>query len=62
MYLQDQLSAAAVAVQGSGWAWLGIHRDTKKLHIATCANQDPLEPTTGKVHFLSLKYQKMMLF
>jgi len=45
--LKSQLSASTVAVQGSGWGWLGLDKTSKKLKIATCANQDPLEATTG---------------
>jgi len=45
--LKTQLSASTVAVQGSGWGWLGLDKTSKKLKIATCANQDPLEATTG---------------
>jgi superoxide dismutase, Fe-Mn family len=29
-------------VQGSGWGWLGYNTASKKLEIATTANQDPL--------------------
>jgi len=47
--LKAQLSAATVAVQGSGWGWLGLEKGSKKLKIATCANQDPLEATTGLI-------------
>ncbi|XP_035225361.1 superoxide dismutase [Mn], mitochondrial-like [Stegodyphus dumicola] len=47
--MQNVLSAAAVGVQGSGWAWLGYNTCTGRLQIATCANQDPLQPTTGLV-------------
>jgi len=47
--LKTQMSASSVAVQGSGWGWLGYNKQSKKLQIATCANQDPLEPTTGLV-------------
>lgn len=47
--LKTLLSAAAVGVQGSGWAWLGYDGKTKKLRVASCANQDPLEPSTGLV-------------
>ena len=47
--LQTQLSASTVAVQGSGWGWLGFNKAEKKLQVATCANQDPLEATTGLV-------------
>lgn len=52
--LQKQMSAAAVAVQGSGWAWLGYNQDRKHLQIATCANQDPLQATTGLVPLLGI--------
>ena len=39
----------ASGVKGSGWGWLGYNKVNKKLQIATCANQDPLEATTGLV-------------
>jgi len=45
--LKTQLAASTVAVQGSGWGWLGYNKQSKRLQIATCANQDPLEATTG---------------
>ncbi len=45
--MKDELSATTVAIQGSGWGWLGFNTKTGKLEIATCANQDPLEATTG---------------
>lgn len=38
----DELSKKAVAIQGSGWAWLGLHAEKKTLCTLTCANQDPL--------------------
>jgi superoxide dismutase, Fe-Mn family len=69
--LQKTMGAATVAIQGSGWGWLGkllafcypssVHRPllsslsagydkaSRSLRIATCANQDPLEATTGLV-------------
>ncbi|CAF5053464.1 unnamed protein product, partial [Rotaria socialis] len=31
----------------SGWGWLGFNRQEQRLQIATCANQDPLQATTG---------------
>jgi len=40
--LIEKLSAKAVAIQGSGWGWLGYNKETKRLEIATCQNQDPL--------------------
>ena len=45
--MKTQLSAATVAVQGSGWGWLGYNKTTGRLQIAACANQDPLHATTG---------------
>ncbi|XP_037787122.1 superoxide dismutase [Mn], mitochondrial-like isoform X1 [Penaeus monodon] len=47
--MKAQLSAATVAVQGSGWGWLGFNKQKGSLQIATCANQDPLEATTGLI-------------
>lgn len=38
-----------ILFQGSGWGWLGYCKKSKGLKIATCANQDPLEATTGLV-------------
>lgn len=47
--LKAELKVAAVGVQGSGWAWLGYNKKTGLLQVAQCANQDPLEATTGLV-------------
>ena len=47
--MKDSVSAAAVAVQGSGWAWLAYNPKSKLLESVPCPNQDPLEPTTGLV-------------
>ena len=44
-----EFNKKAVAVQGSGWGWLGYNKQLKKLEIATTTNQDPLEATTGLV-------------
>ena len=43
-----------MAVQGSGWGWLGYNTATKRVQIATCANQDPLQATTGLVPLLGV--------
>ncbi|KAI0083126.1 manganese superoxide dismutase [Irpex rosettiformis] len=40
--LKKKLNAATAAIQGSGWGWLGLNPETKRLEIVTCANQDPL--------------------
>ncbi|XP_063365663.1 superoxide dismutase [Mn], mitochondrial [Cydia amplana] len=47
--MKNQLAASSVGVQGSGWGWLGYNKQMKKLQIATCSNQDPLQATTGLV-------------
>ncbi|CAM9317061.1 unnamed protein product [Scytosiphon promiscuus] len=52
--LTEKMSAAAVGVQGSGWGWLGYDKVNKRLAITTCANQDPLEATTGLVPLLGI--------
>lgn len=51
---KKELTATTVAVQGSGWGWLGYNRKTGKVQITTCANQDPLEATTGAFHDIKL--------
>lgn len=52
--LKQAMTAAAVGVQGSGWAWLGYCKESQKLQVATTANQDPLQPTTGLVPLLGI--------
>jgi Fe-Mn family superoxide dismutase len=39
---KKKLSDACVGIQGSGWGWLAYNKISKRLEIATCANQDPL--------------------
>ena len=51
--LIEKLSAAAVAIQGSGWSWLGFNKANGKLVIASCSNQDPLS-TLGFVPLLGI--------
>ena len=50
--MQNRLSAMSIAVQGSGWGWLGYNKEDKRLELACCPNQDPLEPTTGQFYYL----------
>nr|ADD24570.1 Superoxide dismutase 1, mitochondrial [Lepeophtheirus salmonis] len=52
--MKDKLSASTVAVQGSGWGWLVYCKNEKKLKVATCPNQDPLEATTGLVSLFGI--------
>ncbi|XP_005104703.1 superoxide dismutase [Mn], mitochondrial [Aplysia californica] len=47
--MKGELVASSVGIQGSGWGWLGYNPVTGRLRIATCANQDPLQSTTGLV-------------
>lgn len=49
----ELFSAKAVAIQGSGWAWLGLNKANGKLVIETCCNQDPLS-TKGLVPLLGV--------
>ena len=51
--LIDQLSAKAIAVQGSGWGWLGYDKTHHCLVLATCENQDPLV-TKGLIPLLGI--------
>ncbi|KAM3569298.1 hypothetical protein VYU27_008605 [Nannochloropsis oceanica] len=52
--LQDTMSAQSVAVQGSGWGWLGVDKKMKRLAIVALPNQDPLEATTGLVPLVGI--------
>jgi len=45
---QEKFNTATTGVQGSGWGWLGLNKGSKRLEIATTANQDPLS-TQGLV-------------
>nr|QED22039.1 manganese superoxide dismutase [Cristaria plicata] len=47
--MKNELINRSVAIQGSGWGWLGYNPVTGRLRINTIANQDPLEPTTGLI-------------
>ncbi len=38
----EVLSAQSIAIQGSGWGWLGFDKALNRLVITTCENQDPL--------------------
>nr|ABC25024.1 manganese superoxide dismutase [Hydra vulgaris] len=52
--MKTRLSSSAVAVQGSGWGWLGYDSVTKRLAITALANQDPLQATTGLIPLLGI--------
>lgn len=38
----EQFTAITVAIQGSGWGWLGFSPEKGIITIAACQNQDPL--------------------
>ncbi|KAI3994190.1 hypothetical protein MKX01_012447 [Papaver californicum] len=40
--LVQKANAEGAALQGSGWVWLGLDKELKKLVVETTANQDPL--------------------
>ena len=49
----EKFSSQTVAIQGSGWGWLGLNKARGSLVIATCGNQDPLS-TQGLVPLLGI--------
>lgn len=49
----EKMQASTVAIQGSGWGWLGWNKGTNRLVIAACANQDPLS-TIGLIPLLGI--------
>ncbi|KAJ8399451.1 hypothetical protein AAFF_G00411630 [Aldrovandia affinis] len=52
--MKEKMSVATVAVQGSGWGWLGFDSGSGRLRIAACSNQDPLQGTTGLIPLLGI--------
>nr|BAM68573.1 mitochondrial Mn-superoxide dismutase [Equisetum arvense] len=40
--LVSKMNAVGTAVQGSGWVWLGLNKELKRLVVEPTANQDPL--------------------
>ncbi|KAK9885242.1 hypothetical protein WA026_010744 [Henosepilachna vigintioctopunctata] len=52
--MKQELSAVSVGVQGSGWGWLGYDKKTGSIKAVACANQDPLQATTGLIPLLGI--------
>lgn len=50
----SKFNGKTAAVQGSGWGWLGYNTESDKLVVATTANQDPLQATTGLIPLLGI--------
>jgi superoxide dismutase, Fe-Mn family len=38
----EKFTTKTIAIQGSGWGWLGYCKEMQKLILTTCPNQDPL--------------------
>ncbi|XP_051867359.1 superoxide dismutase [Mn], mitochondrial isoform X3 [Pristis pectinata] len=51
---KEMMSTISVGVQGSGWGWLGYNKNSGRLQLAACPNQDPLEGTTGLTPLLGI--------
>ena len=49
----EKMSAQTTAIQGSGWGWLGYNKESKKMSITVCTNQDPLS-TQGLIPLLGI--------
>lgn len=49
----EEFNTKTVAIQGSGWGWLGYNKPKKRLEIVTCENQDPLS-TKGLIPLLGI--------
>lgn len=49
----EKFSAMTVAIQGSGWGWLGYIKEKNRLVVTTTANQDPLV-TQGAIPLLGV--------
>ncbi|KAL5580536.1 hypothetical protein UlMin_012978 [Ulmus minor] len=53
--LVKKINTDGAALQGSGWVWLALDKEQKKLSIETTANQDPLVTKgTGLVPLLGI--------
>jgi Fe-Mn family superoxide dismutase len=52
--MKEKLSKKATDIQGSGWGWLGLCPESKRLCIKCCENQDPLEPTQKLIPLLGI--------
>merc|ERR1712154_611064 len=52
--MKKDLSSQTIAVQGSGWGWLGYNPQSGGIESSTLANQDPLQASTGLVPLLGI--------
>ena len=58
---KNVLSTSTVAIQGSGWGWLGYNKTTKNLVVTAQPNQDPLEATTGTLRLSLINTWKKLI-
>mgnify|MGYP001794243797 CR=1 FL=1 len=54
------MSAQTVAIQGSGWGWLGWNPKHGRLRLTTCANQDPVSMQGTLAMFLDYNRSHML--
>ncbi len=52
--LEESMKDAGLALQGSGWVWLGYDPNNHTLRIATTANQDTLEASHNLIPLLGI--------
>jgi superoxide dismutase, Fe-Mn family len=50
----EKFNSQAGPIQGSGWCWLGYCPNSNHLVMWNCANQDPLEGTSGLIPLLGI--------
>lgn len=50
----ERFNAKTVAIQGSGWGWLGYHKTNDSICIVTCENQDPLSTKEDYIPLLGI--------
>src|SRR5262249_16910109 len=51
--MKEECTTKTVAIQGSGWGWLGYNKPKKRVEIVCCDNQDPLS-TKGLIPLLGI--------
>ncbi|VAH53733.1 unnamed protein product [Triticum turgidum subsp. durum] len=48
--LIKKMNAEGAALQGSGWVWLALDKEAKRLSVETTPNQDPLVTKGSNLH------------